>query len=395
MSVFDEMRPASFRGARFNFIENEVTAGRKLVEFNFPNKDFREFEDLGRRLRTIRMRGIIHGTNYTQDKLALENALDQSGFGILVHPTLGEIIVTALPHTVTESLTQIGVAGFSMTFEESGPSITPRAETDNRTEIANQYSSAYAFGADDFDVAYQVSTNRNLVDSADHLLDFADRLIDLEDKLSDTVEARIKFASAASSFISNVYFIAGDVGDAGNEIANLLFLFDDTTVDPVQRFEFSSAVIGFGLDDELLEFQTDELDERRQNAKLINGLVNGLAFINICDAAKDIDYLTEDDLNLTANIMDGFYDTIVDSELVILTPDFLQRMDTIRNSIRVLFDQIRLVVLKVIEVQIPKQPLTIAVYSQYGSTDEYENIVQLNSITNPAVVEGNLKLLET
>jgi hypothetical protein len=38
-------------------------------------------------------------------------------------------------------------------------------------------------------------------------------------------------------------------------------------------------------------------------------------------------------------------------------------------------------------------PLKVMVYQYYGSIEEYDTIMQLNNIRNPALIEGNFDIL--
>jgi len=133
--------PASFRGIDFLYTTGTNTAGRKTIVHEFPNKTFRYVEDLGRNLRTFTITGIIsggaHGFYYFQQKKALEDALNEEGIGILVHPFYGIVNCVCTGYTVTETETEIGSATFEMTFAEANPNIYPKISGDNSSIIAN------------------------------------------------------------------------------------------------------------------------------------------------------------------------------------------------------------------------------------------------------------------
>lgn len=135
------MYPASYRGIEFYYVSGTNTAGRKTVVHEFPNKTFRYVEDLGQNLRTFTITGMIKGglynIYYLQNKKALEDALNEEGIGILVHPFYGVVNCVCTGYTLTENETEIGSATFEMTFAEANPNIYPRLTGDNSSVIAN------------------------------------------------------------------------------------------------------------------------------------------------------------------------------------------------------------------------------------------------------------------
>ena len=64
-SFFNNLREASFRGARFEVDEVEASGGRRVVLHEYPLRDTPYSEDLGRRAREFSVRGyIIQGRTY-------------------------------------------------------------------------------------------------------------------------------------------------------------------------------------------------------------------------------------------------------------------------------------------------------------------------------------------
>ena len=95
-SFFNNLREASFRGARFEVDDVEASGGRRVVLHEYPLRDTPYSEDLGRRAREFSVRGyIIQGRtyDYASARADVLKALEAYGPGELVHPWHGEVSV--------------------------------------------------------------------------------------------------------------------------------------------------------------------------------------------------------------------------------------------------------------------------------------------------------------
>lgn len=393
--ILDEMYQPSFKGVQFIWKSGDHTGGRKTITHEYPKKDFRDIEDMGLSLRTFTVNAIIQGVFYYSEKRALENALNSEGEGILVHPFLGNITVKSTGYTVSESLTQVGIARYTMTFSETDKGIYPTSIIDNLSDIADKYQEIYDFIGNNFNTVYSILSAKNINEAALKLIESSQSLIGIGNSVSSITLSDTDFTSEATSFSKDAYLIAGKGGDTGNRLSGLIFDFDALSDDGQTRFDASSQLIGFGSNDDYLELKTASLDERRLNQRLINGTINALAFVNMCDSAKNINYVSEDDLNNTSNKINSSFDEMFDESNNLFTNEVTDKIYEIKNQIRVLFVQKRLVVNKVVEIESKIQPLTILAYSYYGNTEEYDKLITLNGTTNPAIVSGSIKVLES
>ena len=119
MALRDELKISSFKGAEFLWRSVGTQSGRKTVTHEYPNSDFRVVEDLGALPKIFTIEAEIAEPNAGAQASKLEAALESKGAGILVHPRLGRLDVTAKPYTMNDRLTNIGIVFFSMTFERS------------------------------------------------------------------------------------------------------------------------------------------------------------------------------------------------------------------------------------------------------------------------------------
>ena len=391
--VFDSLYPCTFRGIPFFYISGEITSGRKTVTHEYPHKDFRFVEDLGLELDTYSIKGIVSGRLYSLQRFALQEVLKLKGIGIFTHPLEGIIKVVAIRYTISESLTYVGLAEFNITFEQANPGVFPSGTANNISKLAQIFKQIYDDVGNEFNKNYNTGTNRNITDAANKLKSLNDGLIKSGRQTTADAETSKTFNIESQKFNDSTFIIAG-IGDTGNETSSLISDFDSLSIDPNDRFDASKRIIGFGEDDEFLNIDTIEINERNNNTKLINGLLNGLAFINMIDSAKNIEYDDEDELNDAADILDAAFNQIESADSNIFTANFLDQINEMRNQIRIFFEQQRLIVNKIIEIETPPLPMTVIAYKYYGNTNEYRDLLTLNDITNPAIVSGEIRILE-
>lgn len=130
MSWQDKYQKGSFRGVQFRTEEHEGSGGRRVAMHEFPGRDEPVNEDLGRRARAFSITCHVIGSDYTEDRDALIDALEESGPGLLVHPWRGQMMVVVNEFNWSESTEEGGMCRFSISFGEAGVKVTaPQAQT--------------------------------------------------------------------------------------------------------------------------------------------------------------------------------------------------------------------------------------------------------------------------
>ncbi|WP_066651745.1 MULTISPECIES: DNA circularization protein [Sphingomonas] len=126
--------PASFRGAPFAVINDDVGGGRRVVVHQYPGRDTPWTEDMGREARRFRFRGFIvdgdvvfAGGPIQLQRLLLLAALEKGGEGTLTHPTLGILNVRVSRFSIGADLGAGRVSDLDIEFVESGKRQFPSA----------------------------------------------------------------------------------------------------------------------------------------------------------------------------------------------------------------------------------------------------------------------------
>lgn len=138
----DDLREASFKGIPFFVDKVEDEFGRRIVHNEFPGKEIGSIQDLGRKDDVYNITGFLFG-DYAKNLESLEDALNESGSGALVHPYRAAANVVPDGYSVIRIKDDGGYAQINMRFIkaefEGGIVITAQAEVadqkGNLTEI--------------------------------------------------------------------------------------------------------------------------------------------------------------------------------------------------------------------------------------------------------------------
>lgn len=119
--------PAAFRGAPFAVLNSDVGGGRRVALHQYPGRDDPWAEDMGRAARRWRFRGFIVdgdvvflGGPIQLQRALLIAALEASGPGLLLHPTLGAVQASVAGFTVGEATDASRMSSVEIEFIEAG-----------------------------------------------------------------------------------------------------------------------------------------------------------------------------------------------------------------------------------------------------------------------------------
>ena len=127
---------ASFRGVTFFVEASEISAGRRVVTHQYPQRDEPLTEDLGRAARVFSLSAFVLGDDCIEQAQALRDAIEQPGPGTLVHPEFGELQVIAQPGGSMSFDQARRRVRFSLSFVEAGLNAFP--ESGRATQSASR-----------------------------------------------------------------------------------------------------------------------------------------------------------------------------------------------------------------------------------------------------------------
>jgi len=99
---WQQLQPGSWRGVGFVLDAGQTNAGRRVAIHEYPYRDDAWAEDLGKLPRRFMVQAFLVGDDVYSQRDAMLRAVEQSGSGTLVHPTLGSISCVLLEFAVTD-----------------------------------------------------------------------------------------------------------------------------------------------------------------------------------------------------------------------------------------------------------------------------------------------------
>ena len=394
--VQEILQQASFRGVPFLAIGNQRTqGGRKGVTHEYPNTNKRFFEDLGTFEEIYNVPGIISGTgqDYIQRRDNLRTALKTGGTGILVHPFYGSKNVSIKTFTVNESFKELGVARFSMTFEQSEEVIFPRESGNNIATISNQATTTRNSIASDLATIFEIPVNSalNFSDASNKLEDVVNIFSIDNTAIAIDQESLDQFRANLDSFSLNAN---SNIFDPDSLSVDLFALFDEfelLATNPRDQLKILANLFVYGDDDDEILLTTLSRIQRNTNRTILNSSIRTQSLVQSYNTITDVSFTTSDDLNDFRASLEGQYQTVIaDNNLASST---LQDVQELRNQVRIFLDDELLNVYKIADINTKEIPMTVLAYQYYGDFDKTQDLINLNMSRNVAFVEGDVKIL--
>jgi prophage DNA circulation protein len=393
MALLEQLQSASFKGVSFLIDSSSTGGGRKTVTHEYPNRDSRFVEDLGALQETFSIIGIISEPNYIQKRDALILALKTPGRGELVHPFFGSVQVTAKPYTLSENLTDLGIARFSMVFEASEESIFPSASLNNTSQI-NQLTSQTAASlqsdfASTFKVTKQYPSNftsaKGILRGVSTALGIdADNILKTTAEISTFTNALLDFSEKTNSNINNPLNLARDFS----------FLFGDFAVigrNAAKQLDLLKKVFGYNKDEAPILPTTIPRVERETNRQIVNSAMNVSALIYAYNTVPQLTFTTDQDIEEVQDILDGQFDYVMNNNNV--SDDTIQLVKDMRVENKKFLEQEIVNAFKISTIQTQEIPMTILSFQYYGNVNNTEALIELNNEINSSFVSGDVKIL--
>ncbi len=387
-----ELHKASYRGIDFLLDSCKTTEGRKTVSHEYPNQKARFVEDLGENLRIFEVKGTLTGPLYLANKRRLEDALNAKGIGIFRHPFYGDLNVVVTSFALTEDLTAVGEAHLEVTFAESNINIFPSPAANNQPKI-NQFVQAMVGEIGEFfggNFTTQFGDNR--IDAGDILTEFLDSMRKNATPAIAEDEDLNTFSGELKTFEDKLFVYIADPDTLSDNILSIMASYDNLGADAEDRLTLNSNLFGFGSDQIPFPVSTLKSREKQNNRDSINSTINGIALINSYNAAAQKTYQNDQELNEIATSLEENYQSFIANNN--FTESLLSSLEEIRNEVDIYFADLRITIDKIITITTNPIPLTVLTYKYYGDLERREEILELNSILDPSLISGEIKILE-
>jgi prophage DNA circulation protein len=393
MTIFNTARlpQASWRGKRFYYIESTINGGRKTVTHEYPDTNVRYVEDLGKIEKTYNIEAVINSNVSFSVRDGFLKVLEEGGLGKLVHPAFGSKDVVLKSYSMIDSTSSLGIAKFSLVFEEASLNKFPKTTKGNKGFLANLKSKILGDAEGKFDAAWQsVKKAKEVFDSANaSLSNFANELKRVAslvqgslDTFSDFTTSINEIIDGTRSLIQTPSILASKIKSSFN---NLSVAFNRSR----DLFDVLTNFFGYDGSDQVANGNSANQKQIKSNQQQLAQIFQVSALSLAYDAAANIDYQTQDELlEVISKLEDGFnkLPANIDRELY---RDLLQMRIEAQN----VFNNLSISLPKISNFQTQKTSLNVLVYSLYGDLSKKEQINNLNKFQDTSRIEGNIKIL--
>lgn len=395
MTILDQLQEASYNGAVFLITGSSTTGGRKTVTHEYPNSGKRFVEDMGGLQKTFSINGTISGDNYFADRDALQEELEKGGEGQLSHPFYGTIKVVLKTYTVTEDTRSLGRADFSMTFEKVDEKNNQfPTQSSSKVSIINRYRSTL-FGLTSRDLVNQFKVSRtspqNYLDALTTLSTITGAFSVNSDTVTLVTSEINSFNSALSTFQDNQYaniFNSTQLASNLNDVFNSYGQIGNT---PENQLKLTQRLFDFGADRAPVMPTTVERIARIENRDIINSVMRANALVQAYNTVTSLSLGNTEEIDTLSKTLEAQFEYVLNENT--LEGDTVANIKNMRVQVREYLDQQRATAPRIATITTKEIPMTILAYQYYGSTDNTQELIDLNSELDPTFVEGSVRIL--
>lgn len=402
MSRIPQLLPAQFRSSPFLYVDETTDRGQKLAIHEYPNRDDRFAEPLGKIPPIIKMTGEVHGDDYIIKRLNFERDLEIPGLGKLQHPIYGTIEVQAGPFTVLSNQKEIGKFTFNLIFYNSKSEITPRVLPATSTTISFIADESRNFLGVAFEDIYEDPNDSFTLDeSTTSVLDVLDSVQDSINSVVGPIESAISEArSNLNSFRNKVKTI---VQTANGLKTAMLDMYNDVVAlsnDPAALSRAWENLLTFNtsLTGPTNTVQRANSESNKSITKEQNEIIG---LIGLFESVASTDFSTEDDLNSAIDTVNDAYkkhfenNVTGDDNITSLAnnPDLRDSVSNLKVQTRLSLNSQLKNIWRVSDIDPGKSSMSLTAYRYYGSIDNVDDIINLNPDTSVLHIKNTIKAI--
>lgn len=409
---------AKIRGFKFLMVSENTSRGQKLALHEYPNRDDRFAEPLGKLPPILGMTCVIHGEDYFQNRLDFETILEIPGVTELTHPIYGVIDVQPGPFTVTSNQKEIGKFIFNVTFYTSADGIGPAPigfssstmalfAINARLSLENAFEDSFIDPEDGFDLGKAVDSNLGALDS---IQDGIDSVIGPIESAIATVSSTI------NEFRTKIFRIAQTGTRIKNAFTNLYNDMLQLTLDPATLTTMWQDMLVHGVEtitttgrsgppDESSEIGSTDTVKRERNEtnnSVIEEQTRITGLIGVMESLAFTEFATADDIAIASIIVDErfrayFQENNQEAEtgVVSLARDSDVRITVLqlKAGLKIVLDEQLANVWRTTEANPGFSSMALTAYRYYGNHETLENIIDLNHDVNSANFDKEITLV--
>jgi prophage DNA circulation protein len=363
------LRAASFRGIPFRVTEApEAEVGRRTANHIYAAREEPFSEDMGRKQRGYTITGGVSGSDFIAKAVALQEAFETPGAGLLVHPHYGELMVTCEATIKFESR----YASFTATFKEAGTNTNPSTRIDTKRTVLSSAIVAQNAAISDF-------TNQ---------LDLTGPAFIAEAFVSSVTE----IMNNISGVIDNLESLVSLPKQLGNLIFSSIDGLQSSQVSTSSAVTVISQLITASItEDDVVSTATTQSQQKiADNAQAVTLLTDQAAAVSLAKTAIELNFTDQSDAASTIKTVTNSIEQVswqsADDSYQALTDLRINVQQDMQEKIPELADTIL--------VKLPQStPSLVIAYQHQGTIANEQSIIDRNKITNPGFVIGEIEVI--
>lgn len=408
-NITRQLGEASFRNIFFFVDTSEVVGGRRDFKHEIADSDIQVIEDLGLRQKTYTIKGTIAArevhdknrpdgikiiTTYKQARNGLLQALDKKGPGILVHPWYGTLNdMVCRTYTISENMTNIGIANITMVFEISNEPITVRAIVAPFSGMSLQHQivldTVDSMFAKDWKVERTFAGElKKAIDKGNEFVDAVNKatepLASLADKIDGHAKTVTDFATNISSLVENPTNLADSLRGVLSSVGAVIATVDGT-------YEAFKRLFDFGDGDTDLQYNTASAIRQNLSTITFNSGVQGSALSYAYLNAGLRSYTTIDEIKIVQTELEIQFDKIFANTNI--SSDLIESLVEMRVVTQNFLEEKKLTAKQIVTVNVGPISIRNLSFAYYGNSDFAEDIADLNGLHDIAYFQGDIEII--
>lgn len=401
MAIFTGFYKASYSisGKRVYFyarVCREPAIGRKTIIHEYPQSDTRYVQDNGKISGIYVLEVEIQEDTSSAYKRAVKkirDALEVSGIGTLTHPELGKKKVVPTNNSrLANIISEDGISRFTLTFHESDENKYPTQNDSNIGKIGQLYDTI--FGDNE---SFLGSTVENVTSFVETFNDFRDNVQEVTSTISDAVATINGVADEVSAFTRDITDLTASINELVQtptnlalRLSNIWGAISEITDNFSDMFDLSLNIYGTGNGRTTSPINSPITNTITTNNQALYDFNNVSALSLAYTCSTSITYDSQEDVDeILSRLNTAFY--ALDPDTV--DEDIYYNLQDLRTQNRLYLENLKLGLPYLHKIRVNSIPSSILAYNLYEDSTRSSEIIDINSIEDPAFVSGNINVL--
>lgn len=415
-SIFDSLYPGSWNGVSFLIEDSSVAGGRKAVVHEFPNSG-RYVEDLGLLNETITLNVCIPSAEYFGGRDAVKQALEEKGYGTLIHPFYGIRKAVCTGYTINEAVTELGYVKISMTLsvgqELSFPATGQASSSGILSAVEGLMNMAGMFLTTSF--IFRSIYGRLGASVAQAISD----IFPVFGRASTTYlyrsgfnsEETAEYRAAYDLYTQNTYKYLFNAQDFHTDTVDLLDKFDLLTSSGRDGFDAANKLLTYDFSQPNKPAKTEKQASVNILRLTVKFYIKSLVYGICCRNASIYSFESLEEYNHVRQTLETEYRSVVDIYSAIVHEgdafrsisvdatgtgtSFMNSLEGVHTKTLNFLEQASSFLPSLEQVDGRNLPVTVLAYTYYGTLDNVEQLTRLNfpQRIDPSCLDGTVSIL--